>query len=310
MSQELFPPEVLLPSSAAVRTAGHPFLTFCVDDYLPAEVDEKLSATFPNELIMLREREGLAEYLSLSDGSSSAQTFLQHNPIWADYVAGWCSEQNLRHCLTVFRSEFSNRYTPIWRWILKWRLQKLSNLQVTVTLATYTKGFHLSPHSDDKYKVFSAIHYLPSLDSTPDARGGTTFYFPRSGTTRSDLRQFSEWSRGVRKFLPIWISPVIEASLSRRYTEAEAVNESEMANFSNHFEQCFHHDYKKNRICGFVKNDWSMHEVDLSEYPVGEVRRSVLINIRVKEQAVAKIVPRIEKWLSTCKQALKGKQKS
>ena len=298
-----------MPPAAAIKTVGHPYLTFCIDNYLPTEVDDELSATFPDDLIMSTEGERFAEYLSLSDGSSSAKTFLQHNPIWADYVAAWSSEQNLRHCLTVFRSEFSKRYTPMWRWILKWRLQKLGNLQVTVILATYTKGFHLSPHSDDKYKVLSAIHYLPSLDSIPDARGGTTFYFPRSGTTRGDLRQFSEWSRGLRRFLPIWTSPVTEASLPRRYTEAEAVNESEFANFGDYFEQSFHHDYKKNRICGFVKNDWSMHEVDLSEYPVGEVRRSVLINIRVKKLAVAKLIPKIDKWLSACKQALRRKQK-
>jgi hypothetical protein len=298
-----------MPPAAAIKTVGHPYLTFCIDNYLPTEVDDELSATFPDDLIMSTEGERFAEYLSLSDGSSSAKTFLQHNPIWADYVAAWSSEQNLRHCLTVFRSEFSKRYTPMWRWILKWRLEKLGNLQVTVILATYTKGFHLSPHSDDKYKVLSAIHYLPSLDSIPDARGGTTFYFPRSGTTRRDLRQFSEWSRGLRRFLPLWTSPVTDASLPRRYTEAEAVNESEFANFGDYFEQSFHHDYKKNRICGFVKNDWSMHEVDLSEYPVGEVRRSVLINIRVKKLAAAKLIPKIDKWLSACKQALRRKQK-
>jgi hypothetical protein len=298
-----------MPPAAAIKTVGHPYLTFCIDNYLPTEVDDELSATFPDDLIMSTEGERFAEYLSLTDDSSLARTFLQRNPIWADYVAAWSSEQNLRHCLTVFRSEFSKRYTPMWRWILKWRLQKLGNLQVTVILATYTKGFHLSPHSDDKYKVLSAIHYLPSLDSIPDARGGTTFYFPRSGTTRGDLRQFSEWSRGLRRFLPIWTSPVTEASLPRRYTEAEAVNESEFANFGDYFEQSFHHDYKKNRICGFVKNDWSMHEVDLSEYPVGEVRRSVLINIRVKKLAVAKLIPKIDKWLSACKQTLRRKQK-
>lgn len=298
-----------MPPSAAIRIAGHPYLSFCIDNYLSTEVDAELSATFPDGLIMSSEGERFAEYLSLSDNSSSAKTFLQHNPMWADYVLGWCSEQNLKHCIKVFQSEFSKRYTPMWRWMLKRRLQKLSNLQVTVILATYTKGFHLSPHSDDKYKVFSAIHYLPSPSSTPDARGGTTFYFPRNGTTRGDLRQFSEWSRGIRRFLPIWTSPVIEASLSRRHTEAEAVDESEFANFDSYFQQSFHHYYKKNRICGFVKNDWSMHEVDLSEYPVGEIRRAVLINIRVEKLAVAKLIPKIEKWLSTCKQALNGKQK-
>jgi hypothetical protein len=253
---------------------------------------------------------GFAEYLSLSDDSPVVKEFLKHNPIWADYVAAWCSEQNLRHCLTLLQPEFVKRHTPMWRWILKWRLQKLRNLKMTVTLATYTKGFHLSPHSDDKYKLLSVIHYLPSPDSTPDARGGTTFYFPRSGTTRADLRQFSEWSRGVRRFLPIWTSPVIEASLPRRYTELDVVDESVFSNFDRYFQQSFHHDYKRNRMCGFVKNDWSMHEVDLSDYPVGEVRRSVLINIRVKKSATAKLIPKIEKWLSTCKQALKRKQKS
>lgn len=310
MRQNLFSPAVLVPPTAATKTVGHPYLTFCIDDYLPTEVDDELASTFPDDLIMSKDGDRFAKYLSLSDGSSSAKTFLQHNPIWADYVSAWCSEQNLRHCLTVFHSEFSVRYTPMWRWIINRRLQKLSNLQVSVILATYTNGFHLSPHSDDKYKLLSVIHYLPYPSSVPDARGGTTFYFPRSGTTRSDLRQFSEWSRGVRQFLPIWTSPVIEASLPRRYTEAEAVNESELTNFGNYFEQSFHHDYKKNRICGFVKNDWSMHEVDLREYPVGEVRRSVLINIRVKKLVVAELIPKIEEWLSACKQALRGKQKS
>ena len=299
-----------MPPAAAARTAGHPYLTFCIDNYLPTEVDDELASTFPDDLIMSKDGGRFAKYLSLSDGSSSANTFLQHNPVWVDYVAAWCSEQTLRHCMTVFEAEFSKRYTPLWRWILKRRLKRLSNLQVSVILATYTKGFRLSPHSDDKYKILSVIHYLPSPSAAPDARGGTTFYFPKSGTTRGDLRQFSEWSRGIRRFLPVWTSPVIEASLPRRYTEAEAVNESEFANFGNYFEPSFHHDYKKNRICGFVKNDWSMHEVDLSEYPVGEVRRSVLINIRVKKLAVAKLIPKIDEWLISCKQTLKRKQKS
>lgn len=303
-----FSPQQLIPSGIGHRNFSHAYLTFCVDEYLPTEVDRELAATFPNDLVMSPDGEKFAEYFSLSDGSAPAQTFLNDNPIWANYVLAWCSERNLQHCLAVFQPEFSKRYTPMWRWILKRRLQKISNLQVTVTLATYTKGFHLSPHSDDKYKVLSAIHYLPSLDSVPDACGGTTFYFPRSGVTRADLRQFSEWSRGIRRFLPIWTSPVIEASLPRRYTESEAVTELVLSNFGRYFQQSFHHDYKNNRICGFVKNDWSMHEVDLSDYPVGEVRRSVLINIRVKKLALAKLLPKIEKWLSTCKQALTGKQ--
>jgi len=306
----MFSPKVLMPSTAATKTVNHPYLAFCLDDYLPDEVDYELSRTFPDGLIMSPDGGGFAEYLSLSDDSPVVKEFLKHNPIWADYVAAWCSEQNLRHCLTLLQPEFVKRHTPMWRWILKWRLQKLRNLKMTVTLATYTKGFHLSPHSDDKYKLLSVIHYLPSPDSTPDARGGTTFYFPRSGTTRADLRQFSEWSRGVRRFLPIWTSPVIEASLPRRYTELDVVDESVFSNFDRYFQQSFHHDYKRNRMCGFVKNDWSMHEVDLSDYPVGEVRRSVLINIRVKKSATAKLIPKIEKWLSTCKQALKRKQKS
>ena len=293
MSQELFPPEVLLPPTAAVRTAGHPFLTFCVDDYLPAEVDEKLSATFPTELIMLQEKEGFAEYLSLSDGSTSASTFLRHNPIWADYVAAWCSEQNLRHCLTVFQAEFSKRYAPMWRWLLKRRLQKLSNLQVSVSLATYTRGFYLPAHTDDKYKVLTVIHYLPTNDSTPDARGGTTFYFPREGITRADMRQFTEWSHGIRRFLPIWTVAILAPDLFRV---------SDLTAFRSCFQQSFHHSYKRNRICGFVKNDWSMHEVNLRDYPTGEARRSVLINVWVKKHTILKVITKIEKCLSTLKQ--------
>ena len=290
MSRNLFSPEVLVPPAAAARTAGYPYLTFCIDDYLPTEVDEKLSATFPDELIMLRKEEGIPEYLSLSDGSSSASTFLRHNPIWAAYVEAWHSEQNLQHCLTVFQAEFSKRYTPLWRWILKWRLKKLSNLQVSVTLATYTKGFYLPPHSDGKYKVLTVIHYLPTNKSIPDPRGGTTFYFPREGTTRADLRQFTEWSHGVRRFFPIWMVPTLAPDLFRV---------SDLTAFRSCFQQSFHHGYAKNRMCGFVKNDWSIHEVNLRDYPTGEVRRSILINISVKERAIVRFVTKIGKWLRT-----------
>ena len=296
MSQELFPPEVLVPPSAAVRTAAHPYLTFCIDDYLPTEVDKKLSATFPDELFMLRKELGLPQYLSLSDGSSSASTFLRHNPIWAAYVEAWHSKQNLQHCLTVFRSEFSKRYTPMWRWAVKRRLQKLSNLQVSVTLATYTKGFYLPPHSDDKYKVLTVIHYLPTNESIPDARGGTTFYIPREGTTRADLRQFTEWSHGVRRFFPIGMVAILAPDLFRV---------SDLTAFRSYFQQSFHYGYVKNRICGFVKNDWSMHEVDLRDYPEGEVRRSILINIWVKQHAIVKFTTKIEKWFSILKRAVK-----
>jgi len=296
VSNHVFPSGVLVPPSAAVRTAGHPFLTFCVDDYLPTEVDEKLSATFPDDLIMSREGEGFAEYLSLSDGSSLARTFLQRNPIWADYVAAWCSKQNLQHCLTVFQAEFSKRYAPMWRWILKRRLQKLSNLQVSVSLAAYTRGFYLPPHSDDKYKVLTVIHYLPTNDSTPEPRGGTTFYFPREGTTRADIRQFTEWSHGVRRFFPIWMIAILSPDLFRV---------SDLTAFRSCFQQSFHSEYRRNRICGFVKNDWSMHQVDLRDYPTGEVRRSVLINVWVKKPAIVNFITKIEKRLSTAKQAIK-----
>lgn len=300
MNQYLFEPHVLLPLEVGKRTADHPYLSFCIDDCLSPEVDHGLCSTFPDDLILESKKEGVARYLSLSDGSFASQDFLNHNPIWSEYVSTWRSSENLRHCLLTFHSEFRKRYWGMWRWVLSKRLRNLRKLEVTITLAIYTKGFHLIPHSDDKYKLLSVIHYLPSPEMAPCSSGGTTFFAPRNGVSRRHLRRFSAWSGGIRRFFPIWMSPVVEASLGNLLAQPESTKKAVLSDFNRCFQQSFRHDYRKNRICGFVKNDWSMHEVDLTNFSADQLRRAVLINVRLKPSPVSFLIPRIERWMIAC----------
>ncbi|NBV81941.1 MAG: hypothetical protein EBR63_01480 [Actinobacteria bacterium] len=87
---------------------------------------------------------------------------------------------------------------------------------------------------------------------------------------------------------------MIEASLSRRYFDNENLDERERQRFDQRFTRALNVQYAPNRVVGFIKNDWSMHEVDLSEFPQNELRRAVLINVRIPPSRVGKFIAKFE----------------
>lgn len=273
-----------------------PFLAFFVDGYLPDEIDEALEREFPAELMARKLGDRLATNIDLGSKSSEIIEFLDNSKVWRSYVDAWQSRSQLENLVDNFYPSIRERYVRPWRWFLSRRLLKYNQMEVTVLLSVYRRGFQLAPHSDDKHKLISLIHYIPANDASSDGGGGTVFYSPKPNTRRRHLRQFSDWSRGIRKYLPMWLSPLTEASLKRRYLESETINLDERLRFDDLFERALDIQYRKNRISGFIKNDWSMHEVDLADFPVDEIRRAVLINVRIRPTSWTKVIKRIEAY--------------
>jgi hypothetical protein len=276
---------------------GLPYLVFCIDSYLPPIIAEELNSTFPEALMRARLGERFAANVDLLEKSPELIKFLDENQTWNEYAKYWHSKELLIKLIELFSPSWNKRWHPLWKPLMVFRCSRLKNLEVTTHLSVYRTGFRLTPHSDDKFKLLSLIHYLPEQESEEPSSAGTTFFSPLSSIRirRKDLRQFSEWSRGLRRHLPLWTAPSIEASLARRYSETDTLDATERTNFERYFIRFKHIDYKTNRITGFVKNDWSMHEVDLTDFPENQLRRAVLINVRLKPTRLSRLIPRLEK---------------
>jgi len=287
-----------------VELDGLPYTAFWIDGYLPVATDIKLCSDFPTGLMMQNLGNRLAVNLDLINPIEDIGKFLETSVVWRDYVEAWKSPDVLMSLLHRFAPAVKNRYQWPWRWILLRRLKNRSNLELTVLLSVYRRGFQLAPHSDDRHKLISLIHYLPELDSASQGDGGTSFYVPKSRTKRRHLRQFSPWSGGFRQYLPLWLSPILEAGLTRRYFESEQIDSQERNTFDKYFSKACDVGYARNRISGFVKNDWSFHEVNLTNFPLSEIRRAVLINVRVHPSRIVERISQFESRIVRMKKAL------
>ena len=297
--------DVLLPRTVLERRNPY-YLHFWVDDFVAPHHDLQLRAEYPTELLQSRIGDRLSTNLNFHDQSKEVSEFLSKSPAWCAYYAAFTSPQWLTTTVELFKSELVRRYPRVIRPLLGRRVLNVENLEVTVALSYSRRGFLLSPHSDDKFKVLTLIHYLPE-DIGAETTGGTTFYLPKPGTKRRSLRLFSEWSRGLRRYLPFfWLVPAIEMSLVRRYEDGEAPDERQRRDFDKSFMQGNYVEYRSNRMSGFVKNDWTLHEVDLSDFPTGQFRRAALVNVRLRPTRWSRVIPKLESQLSRLKRQLTG----
>lgn len=299
-------PQLKLPTSVLERTNPH-YLHFWVDDFLDSGHDAALRSEFPSEILNRRLGSRLYSSLDLLDGNPETEDFLSRSAVWRDYRDVLTSSEWLSSVLSQFREEIVARYPFYLRPILGRRTLNPSNLEVSVALSFSRRGFQLSPHSDDKFKVLTLIHYLPEQSGT-ETSGGTGFFVPRPNCTISDLRSFSEWSRGLRRYIPFFrFSPSTDIALQRRYESQETPDASERARFDEVFSAGDYVEYRVNRISGFVKNNWTLHEVDLREFPADQFRRAALINVRLRPGRWSRVIPRVNRILVRLKRAIKGR---
>lgn len=280
------------------------FTRFYVDDFLPEKFDFHLRKTFPSSILTSLGTAQLTTTASYND--PLVADFVSQSPEWSCYFNAILSEEFLQNLLSVFRQEIRNRYPLAWRWILAPRVFNPKNLETTALFSASRRGFHLTPHSDDKYKVVSLIHYLPDALSTGSQDAGTRFFVPRNPRSkRRILKSQSNWSRGVRKFLPFSLVPSFEFSLARRLTENQAVNFKETISFNSNFELSDSLEYAPNRLAGFIKNSWSIHEVNLTEFPSDAIRQAIIINVRLKPTKFGSFLDEIDIKLSRIKSRIR-----
>lgn len=296
--------DFLTISARRIQRRDDWFTRFTIDDFMPSDVDHNLRSSFPNWII-----EDLpADVLNVSVGldDTKIKKFLTENAEWRGYVEYLTSSFFLDELISVFEPEIRRRYQKVWRPFLSRRPLRRENLFLTVLFSASRRGFRLTPHSDDKFKVVSLIHYFPEFANKGHAAAGTRFFTPRNQQLSvTALRSHSNWSRGIRKFLPFRLAPSFEYSLSRRRTESESVDSTQLAEFLETFKSSEILEYSPNRLTGFIKNAWSVHEVDLSDFPADELRRAIIVNVRLVPPYSVEFLDQVDKILSSTKGAIK-----
>ncbi|NDD18060.1 MAG: hypothetical protein EB104_04075 [Acidimicrobiia bacterium] len=299
--------ELVLPFETIPERRGA-YRMFVIDDFLGRDYYRQLVSTFPDEYLQERLGHRLAVNVDLEEVLSALKKKepQEVSELWESFLKAWKCDSVLTNLLRIFRYDMRDRYVPWWRLFLAWRIMSPKRLRITILLSVYRKGFRLTPHSDDKFKLLSLILYFPSADSKASGEGGTLFFQPRPDISRRKLRVLGEWSRGLRRHLPLWLAPSLESSLDRKYTISDQLNPKQEKKFDSLFMKSQYVSYQDNRLSGFVKNDWSMHEVNLEDFPEGELRRAVLINVRLQPTPLYGVIQPLEQFLARAKKLFQG----
>ena len=292
--------EFLKVSNRTIQRRDDWYTRFTIDGLLPPDVDSRLRSTFPNWILEHLSNDALT--VNIGHDDPRLAEFLSEFPDWKNYVELLASGFFLAELLLTFRLEIRKRYPLFWRPILSNRALQPKNLYLTVQFSASKRGFRLTPHSDDTFKIISLIHYFPEFANNGESVGGTRFFTPRNPKASiSDLRNNSNWSRGIRKFLPFRLAPSFEYSLARKRTSDEQIDPAQLSKFREKFDESEVLEYSANRMTGFIKNAWSIHEVDLSDFPDDELRRAIIVNVRLKQPYSVKILDEVDRFLSSVK---------
>lgn len=269
------------------------YIRFSIDEVFPEEFAERLCATFPSSILLKQIGDSLYASADLNKDSLDINSFFSENSEWAEYREYVRSTEFLCDAINLFRIGMANRYLHFWKFLFGWRTKTTKRLFTTMQVTLSRRGSCMSPHSDDKYNVISFIHYFPVSGSVGQQYGGTRFFEPYTHQVPiRKIRKFSDWSIGLKRYFPFWCAASFEGHVKQNIKIGDESNPDQRPEFLELFHEVENFSYLPNRMIGFVKNSWSFHEVDLKEFPVGEDRRALLINIRMKPARISVLFDR------------------
>jgi hypothetical protein len=151
-------------------------------------------------------------------------------------------------------------------------------------------GSILSPHTDNADKVLALIVYFPEADES-GMEGGTAFYLPRS-----KVAEFKVFRKYVRHgwLIPLYLWRLRSSKLPTS-DSLEALNEvaEHLDFFDSHYQSALDAPYRLGAAGGFIKNQFSWHDLRLHDHPPGGVRRSLLVNVFIRPSKFRAILNRL-----------------
>jgi len=250
-----------------------------------------LLTQFPtSEIEALRRPEVSHATLSSLRHPELVKSFLQSSPDWNTVYDWFTSEEFVADVLTTFRSQIKAKYPPIIRTLFSKWIMNPSRYYGEVQFSLRLTGSVLSPHTDNADKVLALIVYFPDVGETSTG-GGTSFYLPRS--KRSEFAVFNRYKR-FGWLIPLGLRRLQSAKLPTvdSFNASQEVGEH-LKFFDRHYRRAFDAPYQLGAAGGFIKNQYSWHDLRLDDVAPGMIRSSLLVNVFLRPSRARALVNRI-----------------
>lgn len=279
-------------STTITHRVNKKFTYFFCDQLIPPVVANQLVADFPvDELRSLCGSSAHATTSSDRNPSLLAQV-LKRSVAWSEAHAWFMSSEFIGDVLKTFDKEILCRYPWFSRRILRKWILNPQRYYGQFQLALRMHGSVLSPHTDDADKVLALIVYLPQPGESADS-GGTAFYTPESRS--GERRVFSRYTR-LGWLVPLGIRRLRNTKLptSDSISASETVIE-DLRFFDRNYKKDFEAPYRLGAAGGFIKNQYSWHDLRLDTFAANGNRLSLLVNVMMRPSKLRSLSNRIVK---------------
>lgn len=278
--------------SETIRERFDERFTFFVCERLFTQTEATtLLEQFPTEVIeSFREKHASHSTLSSLRHPKEIAEFLQKSQVWRDVYLWFTSNEFVSDVLQTFSKPILAKYPLILRVLLRRWILNEDRYFGEVQFSLRHTGSVLSPHTDNADKVLALIVYFPGEnESTPG--GGTSFYRPRS--RRSEFKVFRRYLRWG------WLIPLrlrrlssVKLPTSDSFDAIREVGEH-LDFFDTQYHLALDTPYVLGGAGGFIKNQFSWHDLRLHNFPPGGVRRSLLVNVFLRPSKTRSIINRL-----------------
>jgi len=236
--------EDLLLSKRDVNISYDPFCYFNVDDFLPKEIYDYCSNSYPGPEYYLHRNKSKYFFDSVSDEEIFGD-FCRKHPTWDNLIKHLSSDRFVKDIKQFLLIGLSQS-----------RDDDGINLPVTVNFqfSRMISGDQIYPHTDNRQKLFSLLMYFPEPGWKKEYGGSTEFYRIKES---ADAEKWTHWE--TKKFNKEEDYNVFKEDMTSFYTA----------------------EYKPNNLAGFVKSHNSYHDVPPLQCPEGMSRNCLNVNFRI-----------------------------
>jgi len=262
----------------------------CMKLFTRAEASA-LSSRFPTEVVeYFRGQDASHAVLSSTRHEKELAEFLRDSLEWRQVCNWFTSREFVEDVLNTFSKPILSRYPIIVRFLLRRWILDESRYYSSLQFSVRHTGSILSPHTDNADKVLALVVYFPEENESKSG-GGTAFYLPRTKSA-----EFKVFSRYVRNgwFIPLSLWRLRSTKLPTS-DSFHALNEvaEHLDFFDSHYELVLDAPYELGCAGGFIKNQFSWHDLRLHDFPRGGIRKSLLVNVFLRPSKFRAIINRL-----------------
>jgi len=278
-------------SNTISKREDNRFTYFVCDELFGPAESSSLLRQFPTrQLESLRNPDVSHSTISSIRHPEMFRNILNESPEWKEVCEWFASREFVRDTLSVFREPILKKYPPIIRQLLRPWILRESRYYGEAQFSLRHTGSVLSPHTDNADKVLALIVYFPEPHESAD-QGGTAFYLPKS--RKSEVRVFQRYMKmgwlmpfGLRRLKSTKL-PTVDS------LDAIAKVGEHLDFFDREYDRALDAPFRLGAAGGFIKNQFSWHDLRLHTFPPGQVRRSLLVNVFLRPSKLRTLMHRV-----------------